>query len=591
MTSIAVEGAPAARRGAPFRSAPLRSRFARLSPRGRLGPILVALAAAGLVGAPLLNLLRIALSGGTADWGHLLATVLPPAALDTALLLAGVGALAGSIGVSTAWLVTAYRFPGRDLFAWTLALPLAVPTYIVAYIAVDALDFFGPVQASLRALFGWRSRAEYWFPEMRSLPGCVAVMSLVLYPYVYLSARAMFLTQSACMVEVARTLGASRLGLFRTVALPLARPALAVGLALALLEALNDIGASEYLGVRTLTVTVYTTWLNRGSLAGAAQIACAMLLVVMALVALERRGRAERRYALSTRRPRIARPMPLSRRAGLAAALACGLPVLLGFVLPAAFLAREVLSRSLWAQVDADFLAHAAATLGLAAAATGAVAALAVAVVSALRLARGRLTEGAAFLVGLGYAVPGTVLALGLLGPLVAVDDALNAIWRALTGERLGLVLMGSAAGIVIAYTIRFLPIGTGSLAAGLDRVSGHLDDAARSLGASPRELLLRVQLPLMQPALASAALLVFVDCLKELPATLLLRPLNVETLSTLVYGHASRGSFEDGALAALLIVLVGLWPVMRLTQGAEARAEGRSPTSPGAWGLRPVGR
>jgi iron(III) transport system permease protein len=539
---------------------------------------LVALAAAALVAAPLLNLLRIALSGGGADWAHLVATVLPPAVLDTVLLLGGVGALAGLIGTATAWLVTAHRFPGRDVLSWMLVLPLAVPTYIVAYIAVDVLDYFGPVQSALRSLFGWRSRAEYWFPEVRSLPGCIAVMSLVLYPYVYLSARAMFLTQSASMLEVARTLGAGRLELVRTVALPLARPALAVGVSLALLEALNDIGASEYLGVRTLTVTVYTTWLNRGSLPGAAQIACAMLLVVMALVALERRGRADRRYALSARRPRVAEPMPLPRGAGLAAALACAVPVLLGFVLPVAVLARETLARSLWEQVDAAFLSSVAGTVGLAAAATLAVGAVAVAVVAASRLGRSRATGAASFVAGLGYAVPGTVLALGLLGPLVAVDEGLNAVWGALTGERLGLVLMGSAAGVVIAYVIRFLPIATGSLSAGLDRVSGSLDDAARSLGASSRELIVRVQLPLMRPALAGAALLVFVDCLKELPATLLLRPLNVETLSTLVYGHASRGSFEDGALAALVIVLVGLWPVMRLTRRAEARPVARSP-------------
>jgi iron(III) transport system permease protein len=310
-----------------------------------------------------------------------------------------------------------------------------------------------------------------------------------------------------------------------------------------------------------------------------------MLLVVIALVALERRGRADRRYALSARRPRVAEPMPLPRGAGLAAALACAVPVLLGFVLPVAVLTREALARSLWEQVDAAFLSSVASTVGLAAAATGTVAAVAVAVVAASRLARGPLIRGAAFVVGLGYAVPGTVLALGLIGPLVAVDDGLNAIWGALTGERLGLVLMGSAAGVVIAYAIRFLPIATGSLSAGLDRVSGHLDDAARSLGATSRELIVRVQLPLMRPALAGAALLVFVDCLKELPATLLLRPLNVETLSTLVYGHASRGSFEDGAMAALVIVLVGLWPVMRLTRSAETRREGRSPGSQGRGG------
>src|SRR5215217_1145840 len=221
----------------------------------------------------------------------------------------------------------------------------AVPTYITAYVYVEILDAAGPVQSALRSLMGWRSRADYWFPEVRSLPGCILVMSVVLYPYVYIAARTMFLTQSASMLEVARTLGAGRIKLFRIIALPLARPALAVGLSLALLEALNDIGASEYLGVRTLTVSVFTTWLNRGSLPGAAQVACLMLAVVIGLIVLERNGRRDRRYALATRRPRVAQPVPLPGWSGIAAAALCSLPVLLGFVLPAGFLIREVARR------------------------------------------------------------------------------------------------------------------------------------------------------------------------------------------------------------------------------------------------------
>ena len=530
------------------------------------------LAGAGLlVLAPLLSLVGIAVTGDASLWRGLLANVLPGALLETALLLLGVTLLAGTIGIGTAWLVTAHLFPGRTVLAWLLPLPLAVPAYITAYVYVELFDAAGPVQATLRAWTGWR-RADYWFPEIRSLAGCVLVMSAVLYPYVYITARAMFLTQSASMMEVARTLGAGRFVLFRTIALPLARPALAVGLSLALLEALNDVGAAEYLGVRTLTVSVYTTWLNRGSLAGAAQIACAMLAIVIALIVLERRGRRLRRYGSSTRRPRTAQPIGLPARMGWAAAMACALPVLAGFGLPLGFLAREALSRGLVATADAGFLRALGATMSLAAAATLAALALGVVVVTAARLARNQATDAARMLAGLGYAVPGTVLALGMLGPLVAVDEALGFVWRALTGERLGLVLMGSSLAIVVAYTTRFLPIATGALAAGLERVSGSVEDAARLLGARPRELALRVLVPLLRPALASAALLVFVDCLKELPATLLLRPLNTETLSTLVYGAASRGSFEDGSLAALVIVLVGVWPVIRLTRGAESR-------------------
>ncbi|QFU16224.1 ABC transporter permease [Microvirga thermotolerans] len=525
---------------------------------------------AALVLAPLFSLVRIAAQGEATLWAQVTADILPAALLDTGLLLGGVALLTGIVGIGAAWLVTAHRFPGHRILAALLPLPLAVPTYITAYIYVEIFDAAGPVQMALRSLMGWSSRGDYWFPEIRSVYGCVFVMSAVLYPYVYLAARLMFLTQSASMIEVARTLGASRYTLFRAIAIPLARPALAVGLSLALLESLNDIGASEYLGVRTLTVSIFTTWLNRGSLAGAAQIACVMLAIVLALIVMERRGRRDRRYALSTRRPRVTQPVDLSGRQRWLATLFCALPVVMGFVLPIAFLLREVFRRGLAEQIDEAFVGHLLTTVGLSGAATIATLAFGIVLVTASRLARLRLTKAALAIAGIGYAVPGTVLALGLLTPLVALDTSLGSLWRALTGERIGLVLMGSAGGIVIAYLIRFLPIATGSLSAGLERVSTGIEDAGRILGARPRELVLKIQIPLLRPALASAALLVFVDCIKELSATLLLRPLNTETLATLVYGHASRGAFEDGSLAALVIVLVGLAPVIQLVRSAE---------------------
>jgi iron(III) transport system permease protein len=524
-----------------------------------------------LVLLPLASLIGIAAEGDAEIWPHLIANVLPASLVDTLALLIGVGFAAGSMGIATAWLVTAHRFPGRNALVWLLPLPLAVPTYITAYIYVEIFDSAGLVQMALRDAVGWTSRADYWFPEIRSLPGCILVMSVVLYPYVYIAARAMFLTQGASMLEVARTLGAGRFKLFRVIAIPLARPAVAVGLSLALLEVLNDIGASEYLGVRTLTVSVYTTWLNRGSLPGAAQIACVMLALVVALILIERHGRRDRRYASSAKRSRIAQPAPLFGRRAWIATILCALPVAMGFVLPAAFLLRAALRGGLADQLDATFLAHLLTTIGLSTLATLAVLVLAILLVSASRLAKTPLTRGALFLAGLGYAIPGTVLALGLMTPLIGVDTVIGSLWRSLTGQRVGLLLMGAAGGIVIAYMIRFLPIATGSLSAGLDRVSPGLEDAARTLGASRRDLVWRIQLPLMRPAIASAALLVFVDCIKELPATLLLRPLNTETLATLVYGHASRGAFEAGSLAALLIVLVGLIPVIQLVRTAEA--------------------
>jgi iron(III) transport system permease protein len=555
-------------------SVPVRQRSARRLPWW----LNAAVAVIGLlVVMPLGSLLGIAAEGDAEIWPHLIANVLPASIIDTLALLSGVALLAGSMGITTAWLVTAHRFPGRNALVWLLPLPLAVPTYITAYIYVEIFDAAGLVQMALRDATGW-SRADYWFPEIRSLPGCILVMSVVLYPYVYIAARTMFLTQSASMLEVARTLGASRFKLFRVIAIPLARPALAVGLSLALLEALNDIGASEYLGVRTLTVSVFTTWLNRGSLAGAAQIACVMLAFVVGLILIERYGRRDRRYALSPKRPRVAQPAPLFGRQAWVATVLCSLPMIMGFVLPTLFLLRETLRGGLVSQLNTTFLAHLLTTIGLSALATFMALALAILLVLASRLVKTPITRGALFVAGLGYAVPGTVLALGLMTPLIGIDTMIGAVWRSLTGERLGLLLMGAAGGIVLAYVIRFLPIATGGLSAGLDRVSPVVEDAARTLGASRRELVRDIQLPLLRPALASAALLVFVDCIKELPATLLLRPLNTETLATLVYGHASRGAFEDGSLAALVIVLVGLLPVIQLVRSAENRLKaGRS--------------
>jgi iron(III) transport system permease protein len=527
-------------------------------------------AVAALVIAPLLNLVRMALTGDAEVWSHLAAYVLPRALLDTALLLGGVAAITAVIGIGTAWLTTAYRFPGRNLFVWLLPLPLAFPTYIVAYVYVDILDTLGPVQASLRALAGWRSPADYWFPDVRSLGGAIFVFGFVLYPYVYLAARAMFQTQSACLIEVARTLGATRFMLARHVALPLARPALAVGLALALMETLNDIGASEYLGVNTLTLAIFTTWLNRGSLPAAAQIACVMLAAVALLIALERYGQRNRRFAIAVRRPRASTPIALDGRQGLLAAAICLVPVAIGFLIPLVFLANEVVVRGLLVGFDISLLRHTATTVVLAASATAVALALGLGAVVAARLLRRPFAAVFLTVAGLGYAVPGTVLALGLLSPLVAVDEGINWVTRMVLGVSVGLVVAGSGAALVIAYVVRFLAIATGSAQAGLARISTDMDDVARTLGARPGGVVRFIHLPLARPALGGAALLVFVDCLKELPATLLLRPLNVETLSTHIYQYATRGNFEEGALAALTIVAVSILPVIHMVRYAD---------------------
>jgi iron(III) transport system permease protein len=530
--------------------------------------ILIALAA--LVLTPLMSLLATALQGDAGLWPHLAAYVLPVATLNTVLLLAGVAVVVSVAGVGAAWIVTAYEFPGRSILIWLLPLPLAFPTYIVAYIYGDLLDGVGPVQTALRALFGWTSATDYWFPDVRSLGGAILVMGFVLYPYVYLATRAMFQTQSAALIEMARVLGAGQWRLARDITLPLARPAIAAGLSLALLEALNDIGATEYLGVQTLTLSIFNTWLNRSSLPGAAQVACFMLVAVAALIALERYGRRRQGFNGSTERPGSADRIALQGPAKWLVAAACLTPAALGFVVPLVYLAHEAVQRGLLIGFDPALIRHTASTVLIAGSATALILLLGFSAGFAQRQLDRPFGSACIVIAGLGYAVPGAVLALGLLSPLVAVDEAINAIGALFGAGSVGLVLAGSSAAVVCAYVVRFLAIATGFSQAGLARISTEMDEAARTLGSRPAGLMWSIHLPLMRPALWGAALLVFVDCLKELPATLLLRPLNVETLSTYIYQFATRGSFEQGSLAALLIVLVGIFPVIRMVRHAD---------------------
>jgi iron(III) transport system permease protein len=514
------------------------------------------MAIAALVGLPLLNLARLAIGGDPELWPHLAAYVLPHAAVQTILLLAGVAIVTTVAGAGSAWLVTTFQFPGRDALLWLLPLPLAIPTYIAAYVYTDLLNRL----------------------PVRSLGGAIFIFGIVLYPYVYLASRAMFQTQGAIFTDAARTLGAQPWRLLRDITLPLARPALAVGVSLALLETLNDIGASEYLGVQTLTLSVFTTWLNRGSLAGAAQIALAMLILVAGLIALERYGRRRQGYQSHPQDNRIATRIVLTRCAGWLMTLACMTPVTAGFFIPAGYLLREVIERGLVSGFDPALWRIAAITVALAAAATALILLLGLAAAIPLRLVKMPFVLACVAIVTLGYAVPGTVLALGLMSPLVAIDEAINWLSLSLTGKSVGLVLAGSSAALVIAYASRFLSIAIGFVQAGLGRVSTEFDDVARLMGAGPLMVVRDVHLPLLRPALWGAALLVFVDCLKELPMTLLLRPLNVETLSTYIYQFATRGSFEEGALAALLIVAVGIVPVIRIVRYAEASPAGLRP-------------
>ncbi|WP_459614065.1 ABC transporter permease [Bordetella sp. 2513F-2] len=540
----------------------LRPRSAERGTGWLAGALLIALA----VLSPLAALAWWALDADLAHWTHLAANVLPHALANTVVLLAGVGVLVTLLGTGAAWLVAAYEFPTRRVLTWALLLPLAVPTYIIAFAYLDLLHPIGPVQTALRAMLGYDSPRQFRLPDLRSIYGAIFVLGFVLYPYVYLSTRVMFMTQAASLLEAARTLGAGRAGVFLRVALPLARPAIAVGVSLALLETLNDIGASEFLGVQTLTVSVYTTWITRSDLAGAAQIALTMLLIVVGLILLERRGRKRQRYANTQRM----RPMQPHRLRGAAALLAVALgwiPVLLGFVAPALYLVAETAKRlHLVGGVSDQLLAGLGNTLALAAAATVTTLLCGLVVAWAGRTLResARFNPGRACarVASLGYAVPGTVLAIGLLTPFTLIDHLAADLFSL---DRL--ILMGSMGALVIAYTLRFLAISAGGIEAGLARIPPSLEQASRLLGESASGTLRRVHLPLLRPALAAAALLVFVDAMKELPATLLLRPMNFDTLATWLYAEAARGTYEEGAVAALAIVAAGLLPVVLLAR------------------------
>lgn len=533
-------------------------------PRGwTLAAILIAL----VVLAPVVALAAIAAQGSGDLWPHLVAYVLPEAVRSTAVLLAGVGIVVVIIGVGTAWLVATARFPGRNIFDWALLLPLAIPTYIAAYAYLDVLHPLGPIQSWLRALLGLTDPRALHFPEVRSMGGAILLLGFVLYPYVYLAARATFLMQSASALEVARTLGAGRAEIFFRVALPLARPAIIVGMTLALLEALNDIGASEFLGIRTLTVSVYTTWLNRSSLPGAAQIALFMLAAVMALFLLERWGRRHQRFAGSAKRSHPLAPVQLTGARAAGAFLACALPVLIGFAVPILHLSMQAAQKFAEGNVSARLLVEMRNSFLLAATATAVTILLGLIAAYALRIDRSGAASAASKIASLGYAIPGTVLAVGLLSPLAAFDNSIDAFMRQSFGVSTGLLISGSGAALVLAYAIRFLAISINGIEAGYAKIPVSIDHAARSLGETSAGTMRRVHLPMLRPALGAAAILVFVDCMKELPATLMLRPFGIETLATHIYAEASRGTYEDGSVAALAIVLAGLVPVILLAR------------------------
>ena len=526
---------------------------------------LVVTAIAAIVILPVASIFWLAFFPEENIWPHLLDTVLKHYVSATLILSLGVGALTLLAGVAAAWLVTMCRFPGRGFFEWALLLPFAVPAYVIAYVYTDLLEYAGPVQVTLRAWFDWQSSRDYWFPEIRSMGGAIAMLSLVLYPYVYMLARAAFLEQCGTIRAASRALGCTPWQSFLRVSLPMARPAIAIGLSLVLMETLNDFGTVDFFAVRTLSVGIYDTWLSRGNLGGAAQIACSTLAFVVLLIALERMGRARQKHFSGASKLRDD-SYPLAGGRAAAAVVFCGLLLIGGFGIPLWVLGSYVVQNfsSYW---DARFVEIARNSFLLSFGAALATALLGLLLAYGKRVRPGRLTSVLVAMAKLGYALPGAVLAIGVLIPLAAFDNAVDAFLRQHFDVSSGLLLSGTLFAVLFAYTVRFLAVAAGAIESSLEKVTPSMERAAHSLGRNSWQTLIEVHLPLIRAGVLSGALVVFVDCMKELPATLLLRPFGFETLATYVYQFASDEMLERSALGSLMIVLVGLLPVILLSR------------------------
>ena len=527
-----------------------------------IGAVLIAL----IVLSPIMSVIWIALTPSENIWPHLISTTLPRYLRTTLVAMFSVGLLAASFGTGTAWLIARYKFPLSRWLEWLLLLPLAIPAYVGAYALVDFLEYAGPVQTLLRQIFGWSTARDYWFPEIRSLTAAVIVLAAALYPYVYLLARTAFREQSGCGHEVAQSLGAGPFERFWRIGLPLARPAIAAGTAIVMMETVNDFGTMDYFAVQTLTTGIFSVWLESSNAGGAAQIALVVLCLVVFLVALEKFSRRkERHYNLSNR----ARPIERDQLKGFAGFLAmtlCALPFVIGFVLPVSVISWHAVGNldEFTARGLIQALVNTLVVGGIAATVT-VIAGLFM--VYGVRLSGRRLPQFLLPVTTIGYAAPGAVLGVGLLIPLAATDNAVaDAIWAA-TGYDIGLIMTGSAFALVLAYSVRFFAIAQGAADAAMGRVSPSLPMASRSLGRTLGGTLRDVYLPLIRGSIGSALLLVFVDCVKELPATLLLRPFNYETLATRVHQQASLENLGNAAPSAVLIVLVGLAAVVLLAR------------------------
>ncbi|SBS34158.1 Putative 2-aminoethylphosphonate transport system permease protein PhnV [Marinomonas aquimarina] len=530
----------------------------------KLSAIFVALALA----IPVLIVVINIFLGGSGVWQHLYETLLFDYVSNSFLLMLGVTLGTLAMGVPAAWLTSVCEFRGRSMLSWALLLPLAMPAYIIAYTYTGLFDFAGPVQTFIRDVTGL-GYGQYWFFEMRSLGGAFAMLSLVLYPYVYLMSRAAFLEQSANTLEVCRTLGYSTPQAFFRLALPMARPAIVAGVTLAMMETLADYGTVQYFGVTTFTTGIMRTFYGFGDLAAASQLAGILLLFVAVLIFAERYSRRKISYHGSGLRKASQRKIELRGIYGLVAFVACAIPVFAGFVIPALVLLY-------WAVFEAetvgwDFVQLSWNSFYLAALAALITVSLALVLAYAGRLHKEKSVQMAIVTSGMGYALPGTIIAIGVIVPLAWLDHRIIAFVQQTFDTKIGLFFSGTIIALLFAYTVRFMAVSLGSVQSGLGKIKPSMDMAGRSLGCSPAQVLRRIHVPLLKSSVLTALLIVFVDVLKELPATLILRPFNFNTLAVRAFELASDERLVDAAPASLMIVAVGLIPVILLSRSISS--------------------
>jgi len=537
------------------------------------GVIIAIIALCLLLSVPVLTVFSSvgASSGGV--WAHLADTLLWDYIGQSLMLMAGVGLMVLVLGVAPAWLVTMNRFPGSRLLEWALVLPLAMPAYIIAYTYTGMLDVTGPVQGFIRDTFDLRF-GDYWFPQIRSLGGAITMLSLVLYPYVYLLSRMAFLEQSVCVLEVSRTLGAGPWRAFSRVAVPLARPAIIAGLALVLMETLADYGTVQYFGISTFTTGIFRTWFGMGSSVAAAQLSAVLMIFILVLVLTEHWSRSRARYHhTSTKYSRLPQIRLTGWRKWLALVF-CAAPVVLGFLVP-------FLQLAYWAWDTRDLVDFSAFSdllfNSLRLAMTAAVIALVLGlfISYAKRLQPNLTMRSSVRILSLGYAIPGTVIAVGVLIPFAWVDNSIDAWMQQQFGISTGLIFSGTLVAVVFAYIVRFLPVAMNTVDAGLSKIRPSMDDAGRSMGMGSWQILRRIHVPMLRGSLLTASLLVFVDVLKELPATLILRPFNFNTLAIRTYELANQERLTEAAASALMIVLAGIIPVIIISLSISASRPG----------------